>query len=70
MATNPTSLFVDAWGWIVICFEDDPFHAEVMQIYHRLRQNRIPIYTSDYVLCETINYVFKQGVLYGLQNDT
>jgi len=54
------AIFVDTWGWMTLGHRREPRHAEVKHIYQELRNNRIPIYTSDYVLDEVITLLFRR----------
>lgn len=40
----------------------DTHHAEVKRLYEELRKANTPIYTSDYVLDETISLLFRREV--------
>jgi predicted nucleic acid-binding protein len=54
------AIFVDTWGWMALGHRREPRHVEVKQIYQELRNNRVPIYTSDYVLDEVITLLFRR----------
>ena len=59
---NREAIFVDTWGWMALGHHREPRHAEVRRIYQDLRSNRIPIYTSDYILDELTTLLFRREV--------
>ena len=55
-------IFVDTWGWLALGHRQDPRHLEVKRLYQELRDQHVPIYTSDYVLDEVITLLFRREV--------
>lgn len=55
-------IFVDTWGWLALGHRQDPRHLEVKRLYQELRDQRVSIYTSDYVLDEAITLLFRREV--------
>jgi predicted nucleic acid-binding protein len=53
-------LFVDTWGWVLIHNKREPRHAEVTRFYRNFRLRKGQIYTTDYVLDETITLLFRR----------
>lgn len=53
-------VFVDTWGWLTIGHRKDPFHKEVVEYYQKLRKDNFLIFTSDYILDETITLLFRR----------
>ncbi len=53
-------IFVDTWGWLALGHRGDAHHVEIKKLYQDLRSQRVAIYTSDYVLSETITLVFRR----------
>ena len=53
-------LFIDTWGWVVIHNKREPRHAEVNRFYRNLRLQKGEVYTTDYVLDETITLLFRR----------
>ena len=53
-------IFIDTWGWLTLRDRDEPRHGDVKDFYQQLRNENGMIYTSDYVLDETITLVFKR----------
>ena len=53
-------IFIDTWGWLTLRDRDEPRHGDVKDFYQQLRNENEMIYTSDYVLDETITLVFKR----------
>ena len=60
MNSKPT--FVDTWGWLALAHRHDSRHAEVADLFRSLRRDRVPIYTSDYVLDELVTLLFRREV--------
>ena len=56
------SIFVDSWGWLALGHRRDAHHDDVKQLYEELRSDNILIYTSDYVLDETITLLFRREI--------
>jgi len=57
---SPDSVFVDTWGWMALGHRRDPRHPEIRRFYQELRDERVPVYTSDYVLDEVITLLFRR----------
>ena len=53
-------IFIDTWGWLALGHRKDSHHREVLTYYKELRNNHYNLFTSDYVLNETISLVFKR----------
>jgi uncharacterized protein len=53
-------VFVDTWGWIALGHRRDSRHAEVKKFFEELRQQRVAIFTSDYVFDEVITLLFRR----------
>jgi len=54
------SLFVDTWGWLALRDRREAKHEEVKSYFQEALQEPGPIYTTDYVLTETITLLFKR----------
>jgi len=54
MAIEPTLLFIDTWGWLVLADSKDPAHQDAVAA-RRLHRAFV---TTDYVLDETITRLF------------
>ncbi|HDO21278.1 MAG TPA: PIN domain-containing protein [Nitrospirae bacterium] len=54
------SIFIDTWGWIVLNNKREPRHEEINKFYQGFRDNRGTVYTTDYVLDETITLLFRR----------
>jgi predicted nucleic acid-binding protein len=52
--------FVDTWGWLAFGHRRDSHHEVVRSYLERLLRENVPIYTSDYVLDETIPLIFRR----------
>ncbi|MEW6419913.1 MAG: PIN domain-containing protein [Nitrospirota bacterium] len=53
-------LFIDTWGWLVIHNKREPQHTDVNKFYRRFRAHGGAIYTTDYVLDETLTLLFRR----------
>jgi len=53
-------LFIDTWGWLTLRDRKESLHQEVKDFYSRFRGKKGNIYTSDYVLDETITLLFRR----------
>ena len=51
-------IFIDTWAWVALAIPEDQHHTQAAAIYRRLIQSREPMVTSDYVLGETITFLF------------
>jgi len=53
-------LFIDSWGWVNLFNRQEDHHLKVTQYYREARRKQGEIYTSDYVLDETITLLFRR----------
>ena len=53
-------LFVDTWGWVALHNKRETKHDEVKEIYRQYRLSGASIYTTDYVLDETLTLLFRR----------
>ena len=53
-------LFIDTWGWLTLRDRKESRHQEVKDFYGQFRSQKGIIYTSDYVLDETITLLFRR----------
>lgn len=53
-------LFVDTWGWLALRDSSEARHKEVERFYNSFRDNKGVIYTSEYVLDETLTLLFRR----------
>ena len=53
-------VFIDTWGWLTLRDRKESRHQEVKDFYRQFRDQNGIIYTSDYVIDETITLVFKR----------
>lgn len=54
------SLFVDTWGWYTLRNKREAYHQEVASFYRDCRVNGGIVFTTDYVLDETLTLMFKR----------
>lgn len=53
-------LFVDTWGWVELNNKRSHHHGNVEKFYRQFLQKRGRVYTTDYVLDETITLFFQR----------
>ena len=53
-------VLVDSWGWISLLSPKENRHKEVKQYYNRLKSNGAEIITTDYILAETITFLYRR----------
>lgn len=53
-------VFFDTWGWLSIADRKEDRHVEVNRWYNEIRLKSGVIYTTDYVLSETITLFFRR----------
>ena len=53
-------LFVDTWGWVTLHNRRETRHDEVKAFYRQYRLSGAKIYTTDYVLDETLTLIFRR----------
>jgi len=53
-------LLIDTWGWLVLHNKREPRYAEINAFYRRLRMDGGSIYTTDYILDETLTMLFRR----------
>jgi predicted nucleic acid-binding protein len=58
--SEPSRLFIDTWGWLVLADQRDPSHSAAVA-ERRKRTLRASLVTTDYVLDETFTRVFSRG---------
>ena len=51
-------IFVDSWAWIALADKDDPYHRKAKAQHKKLTRARQQYVTTDYVLSETITYLY------------
>lgn len=51
-------LFVDTWGWLTLYDSREARHQDVARFYERFRSQGGHLYTTDYVLDETLTLLF------------
>ena len=53
-------IFIDTWGWLTLRDRRKARHREVDRFYQEVRRRRDGVYTSDYVLDETITLLVRR----------
>ncbi len=51
-------IFVDTWAWVALADCDDPYHEIATAEHGRLAKQRVQYLTTDWVLGETITYLY------------
>lgn len=54
-------VFVDTSGWVALFVANDKNHGKAVSIFEDLKQSKALVYTSDYVLDETITTILTRG---------
>ncbi len=54
-------IFVDTWAWIALLDDTDQYHDEAEKAHRKLQKKRRQYATSDFVLNELINYLYRVG---------
>lgn len=54
-------VFVDTSGWVALFVENDADHKKAVSIFEQLKEEKTLIYTSDYVIDETITTISVRG---------
>ena len=53
-------LFIDTWGWVTLHNRRESRHGEVNAFYRDFRLRGGKLYTTDYVLDETLTLLFRR----------
>lgn len=53
-------LFVDTWGWLTLHDKAERHHQVARQVYQNTLATQGQLYTTDYVLDETITLLFRR----------
>jgi len=53
-------LFIDTWGWLTLRDRKESKHQQANRLYRWFRRQQGIIYTTDYVLDETITLLFRR----------
>jgi uncharacterized protein len=51
-------IFIDTWAWIALADKSDPYHRKAKALHRKLSRSRRKYVTTDYVLGETITYLY------------
>jgi predicted nucleic acid-binding protein len=51
-------MLVDTWAWIALADKSDPYHRRAKAQHKKLHRARRKYITSDYILGETITYLY------------
>jgi len=54
-------IFVDTSGWVALFVENDRHHKKAVSVFEEMKQAKMSIYTSDYVIDETITTIGVRG---------
>ena len=53
-------VFIDTWGWVTLRDKSESRHRSISRKFQELIEKKSKIFTSDYVLDETITLLFKR----------
>ncbi|MBK8870472.1 MAG: PIN domain-containing protein [Elusimicrobia bacterium] len=59
--TPANSVFVDTSGWVALLTHNDAHHSRAAAAFEDLQHSRTLLYTSDYVVDETITTILMRG---------
>ena len=54
-------IFVDTSGLVALFVENDTNHTKAVSIFEEIKNSKVPIYTSDYCIDETITTILSRG---------
>jgi uncharacterized protein len=54
-------IFVDTWAWVALLDDADQYHDAAEKTHRKLQKRRRKYVTSDFVLNELINYLYRVG---------
>ncbi len=54
-------IFVDTSGWVALFVENDRNHKKAVSIFEEIKSSKALIYTSDYIVDETITTILARG---------
>ena len=54
-------VFVDTSGWVALFVVNDKNHQKAVSIFEEIKNEKRPIYTSDYCIDETITTILVRG---------
>ena len=54
-------LFVDSSGWVAFFVANDKNHEKAIKIFEDLKKSKMDVYTSDYIIDETITTILARG---------
>lgn len=52
---------MDTSGWVALFAENDQNHKKAVSIFEEIKYSKVPIYTSDYCIDETITTILARG---------
>ncbi len=52
-----SGVFVDSSGWIAVAEDSERSHAEAVRYYRQLTASRVPVWTTNYVVAETVTWL-------------
>ena len=54
-------VFIDTSGWVALFVENDKYHKKAAAIFEEIKNSKALIYTSDYVVDETVTTILARG---------
>ena len=59
---NRKRVFIDSWGWVALGHQKDNRNQEIVSLYKDWLRRGAVIYTSDFVLDETVTLLFRREI--------
>jgi predicted nucleic acid-binding protein len=59
---NRKRVFIDTWGWVALGHQKDNRNQEIVSLYKDWLRRGAVIYTSDFVLDETVTLLFRREI--------
>jgi predicted nucleic acid-binding protein len=56
-----SNVFVDTGGWVALFVRNDEHHADAVRIFEEMKRSKASLYTSDYVIDETVTTIRSRG---------
>jgi uncharacterized protein len=57
------AIFVDTGAWVALRYKRDQYHARARTLLRRIRENRLGLVTTEWVLVETVTLLKARGAV-------
>jgi uncharacterized protein len=51
-------IFIDTWAWVALADKSDPYYQKAKALHKTLARSQRKYVTTDYILSETISYLY------------